>query len=418
MDPRTITSQANNPQADFLELPHKFRAFVGGFGSGKTWIGCVSQSSHFWEYPRINQGYFAPTFTHIRDIYFPTVEEAAFTMGLRVDIKEGNKEVHFYNGAQYRGTTICRSMDNPASIVGFKIGHSLIDEIDILKKEKAKLAWNKIIARMRTLNAPNNVDVTTTPEGFNFVYERFAEKPKSNYGMIQASTYENRKNLPPDYIDSLLETYPQELIDAYLLGKFVNLRSGTVFNAYNRFLHRSRECIQEKEPLRVGMDFNVTNMSAVIYVLRNGNQWHAVDELKGIYDTPAMIEIIKERYREHHIRVYPDATGKNRETVDASKSDISLLEAAGFLVYADSQNPRVRDRVISTNIAFQNGLLYINDEKCPDYAKCMEQLPYDKNGEIDKSLNLDHLPDAGTYPIAFEMPVVKPVSNLKLTFAR
>ena len=45
--------------------------------------------------------------------------------------------------------------------------------------------------------------------------------------------------------------------------QFVNLKSGTVFNAYNRIKHRSTETIQDKEPLRIGMDFNVTNMSAV-----------------------------------------------------------------------------------------------------------------------------------------------------------
>ena len=27
----------NQPQARFLALPHKFRAFVAGFGSSKTW---------------------------------------------------------------------------------------------------------------------------------------------------------------------------------------------------------------------------------------------------------------------------------------------------------------------------------------------------------------------------------------------
>jgi hypothetical protein len=48
----------------------------------------------------------------------------------------------------------------------------------------------------------------------------------------------------------------------------------------------------------------------------------------------------------------------------------------------------------------------------------MEQLAYDKNGQPDKKSNLDHLPDAGTYPIAFEMPVVKPVASLRVTFAR
>ena len=43
---------------------------------------------------------------------------------------------------------------------------------------------------------------------------------------------------------------------------------------------------------------------------------------------------------------------------------------------------------------------------------------YDDNGTPDKKSNLDHLPDAGTYPIAFEIPVVKPVADLRVRFAR
>lgn len=410
----------NAPQDIFLrKLKTKYRAFVGGFGSSKTFSGCLDLLIFASQHPKTIQGYFAPTYTDIRDTFYPTISEAAEMLGFTTDIKTGNKEVHLYRGRAYYGTIICRSMDNPSSIVGFKIARALVDEIDILPTDKATTAWNKIIARLRLVidGVENSIGVTTTPEGFKFVYSRFAEDPSASYSMVQASTYENEDNLPPDYIPSLLETYPSELIDAYINGRFVNLTSGTVYNSYSRLAHRSRESIQEKELLRIGMDFNVTNMSAVTYVLR-GKEWHAVDELKGIYDTPSMIQTIKERYPEHSIRVYPDASGGSRKTVDASKSDISLLEAAGFAVYANKTNPLVKDRVISANMAFQAGLLYINDDKCPEYAKCMEQLAYDKNGEPDKKSNLDHLPDAGTYPIAFEMPVSKPVAKLNVRFAR
>lgn len=415
-----INAVANIPQARFLGLKHKFRAFVAGFGSGKTWVGCLAKCTNYWTHPKVNQGYFAPTYPQIRDIFYPTIEEVAHTMGLRVDIKEGNKEVHFYNGRTYRGTTICRSMERPSAIVGFKIGHALVDEIDLLPTDKAQQAWNKIIARMRGSKlTKNGIDVTTTPEGFKFVYKKFKEQPTQRYGLIQASTYDNEKNLPEDYIPSLVESYPDELISAYLNGQFVNLTSGTVYSAYRRIEHLSWQTIQPGEPLRIGMDFNVTNMSAVVYVLRNKDkEWHAVDELKGIYDTPAMIATIKERYPEHNIRVYPDASGGSRKTVDASISDLSLLEDAGFLVYANASNPAVKDRVIATNQAFTKGHLFINDYMCPEYARCMEQLAYDANGEPDKKSNLDHLPDAGTYPIAYEMPVLKPMRHMNVTFAR
>lgn len=409
------------PQNIFLNgLNTKYRSYVGGFGSGKTYVGCLDLLIFAGQNPKVRQGYFAPTYPSIRDIFFPTMEEAAHDMGFTVVTREANKEVHIYRGGAYYGTVICRSMDNPESIVGFKVARALVDEIDIMPADKADRAWNKIIARLRMKidGVVNGIGVTTTPEGFKFVYNKFKKDPTASYSMVQASSYENQEYLPDDYIETLIETYPEELANAYIHGQFVNLTSGTVFNQYNRLAHRSREWIQEKEPLRIGMDFNVTNMSAVVYVMRSMGEWHAVDELSGIYDTPAMITTIKERYLEHNIRIYPDASGKSRKTVDASTSDLALLEDAGFVVYAHGSNPLVKDRVIATNQAFSKGFLFINDERCPEYARCMEQLAYDKNGEPDKKSNIDHLPDAGTYPIAYEMPVIKPVAKLEVSFAR
>ncbi len=115
-----IAPTLNIPQAKFLAMQYKFKAYVAGFGSGKTWVGCGGICKGMWEHPKINQGYFAPTYPQIRDIFYPTVEEVAHDWGLNVKINEGNKEVHFYAGRQYRGTTICRSMEKPQTIVVLK----------------------------------------------------------------------------------------------------------------------------------------------------------------------------------------------------------------------------------------------------------------------------------------------------------
>ena len=405
----------NVPQGKFLNLDNKYRAFVAGYGSGKTFIGCVAQCLDFWKYPKINQAYFAPSYPQIRDIYYVTAEQVAAACGLRVEIREGNKEVHYYNGRTYRGTVICRSMQLPQTIVGFKVGNALVDEIDVMDTNKASLAWNKIIGRLRWEDAPNRVSVTTTPEGYKFVYQRFVMDQTANYGLVQASTYDNEANLPEGYIDSLADTYNPELRAAYLNGQFVNLFSGTVYKSYERKKCASRETIQPRDRIAIGVDFNVTNMSGVCYVVRD-NVWHAVDELTGIYDTPELIATIKQKYPEHHIRVYPDASGASRKTVDASVSDISLLQSAGFAVYAHKSNPLVKDRVIAANVAFDKGLVKVNELLCPEYSRCLEQLAYDANGAPDKKSNLDHLPDAGTYPIAYEMPVVKPAASLSIKF--
>ena len=407
----------NVPQAKFLAMPEhiKQKAFISGFGGGKTYIGCIQMCLDFWRYPLMHQLYAAPTHIQIRDIFFPTIRDVSEAMGLRVEVREANKEVHFYEGRKYRGTTICRSMERPEAIVGFKVGAALIDEIDIMPTIKADHAFNKILARMRWEGAPNRVSVTSTPEGYKFCYNRFVMNATEKYGMVQASTYDNEANLPEGYIESLADTYNPELRAAYLNGQFVNLFSGTVYRSYERKRCASRETIQPKELLRIGVDFNVTNGSGVVYVTR-GSVWHAVDELTGIYDTPELIATIKQKYPEHQIRIYPDASGGSRKTVDASISDISLLQSAGFAVYANRSNPLVKDRVIAANVAFDKGLVKVNELLCPEYSRCLEQLAYDANGSPDKKSNLDHLPDAGTYPIAYEMPVVKPAANVSIKF--
>lgn len=423
--PGEINPTLNVPQARFLAMQHKFRAFVAGFGSGKTWTGCAALAKHGWEHPKVTSGYFAPTYPHIRDIFYPTIEEVMFDWGLRTDIKTSDKEVHIYRGQQYRGTIICRSMDNPGTIVGFKIGHALIDELDVMSADKAKLAWRKIIARMR-YNIPtlkNGVDVTTTPEGFKFTYEQFkkqvAQRPELEklYGLMHASTYDNAQNLPDDYIPSLIDTYPKELIDAYIDGQFCNLTTGTVYRAYDRAKHRSNETIKEGEPLFIGQDFNVGKMASTIYVKRP-NGWHAVAELKDLFDTPDVIRVIQDRWQSkgHRIIIYPDASGQSRKSNNASASDIGLFQQAKFEVRVKSTNPAVKDRVLSVNKQFEDGNLWINDRACPTVADCLEQQAYDENGEPQKT-GKDHQNDATGYPIVYEFPISRPVISAPIKFA-
>ena len=151
-------------------------------------------------------------------------------------------------------------------------------------------------------------------------------------------------------------------------------------------------------------------MAACVYVLRE-KVWHCVDEIKGGRDTPSMIDTIKERYTGHHVTIYPDASGKNASSKGASLSDIGLLRQAGFTIRAKDSNPRVKDRVLAVNKALESGAVKINPDTCPETARCLEQQSYDKNGEPDKSSGLDHQNDAAGYPIAYEMPVVKPTFN-------
>ena len=66
-------------------------------------------------------------------------------------------------------------------------------------------------------------------------------------------------------------------------------------------------------------------------------------------------------------------------------------------------------------ITLRIGRVKVNASKCPVTAECLEQQVY-KNGEPDKSNGRDHQNDATTYPIAYEMPIVKPVAHVPIRF--
>lgn len=415
----------NKPQAEFLALDRKFKAFVCGFGTGKTWGGCADLCKFAWEWPGVNAGYFAPTYPMIRDIFFPTMEEVAYDWGLDLDINESNKEVHVYANGHYRNTIICRSMEKPGSIVGFKIGKALIDELDVMPMLKAEHSWRKIIARLRQRDdgLQNGVSVTTTPEGFKFVYQQFVKQLRDKpalaelYGMVQASTFQNAKNLPDDYIPSLMASYPPQLIGAYIRGQFTNLTSGSVYPGFDRKLNHTNEQIRPFEHLHIGMDFNVLNMSAGVSVIREGLPL-TLAELSKVRDTPTMARMLKERYKDagHAITVYPDASGQNTSSKNASESDLSILRMAGFTVKVGSTNPAVKDRVNAVDAMLLNaeGLRRwkINTDNCPETTEALEQQAWGKNGEPDKTTGHDHLNDANGYFIVNRWPLAKTGSRL------
>ena len=285
--------------------------------------------------------------------------------------------------------------------------------------KKADSAWKKIIARMSTVwptREQNTIDVTTTPEGFNWVYRKFVKELAANpaqrplYGIVHASTRDNAKNLPKDYIASLRESYPANLVDAYIDGLFVNLTSGNVYPNFSRHLSHTSETIRPGEALHIGMDFNINRMAAAVFVIRDGEPL-LLDELTNLFDTPAMIEALEKRYQgKHVITVYPDASGKNRKSVNGSESDHSLLKKAGFTVRANPANPLVRDRVLVVNAMFLNGegarRCKVNTDKCPVTTQVLEQQAYTEQGEPNKDGTEDPA-DALGYFMVHRYPIVK-----------
>lgn len=400
------------PQIAFLQCPAQYPAFVGGFGSGKSAAMVVAAISDAAHDASALVGVYEPTFDLLNTIAMPRISGMLTLMGVPHKLNKVEKAI--YTSYPRFGDFLFRSMDNPDTLVGYEHFGAHCDELDTLKATKAETVWQKIIARNRQKigNQPNRARVYTTPEGFGFVHQRWVAQADDRYRVIKAPTYSN-PFLPDDYVDSLRASYPEQLIAAYIEGEFVNLKSGTVYNSYDRTANGSREEIRPGEPLYIGQDFNVADMASAIAVKRPDGM-HIVAQLVGIYDTPSLVDHIKETWPGHKIAIYPDASGGSRKTINASTSDISLLRRAGFRVVVDASNPAVRDRIVTVNSALQNRKLWINDHTAPDVARSLEQQAYGRNGEPDKEGGFDHMSDAVGYLAVKEMPIRKPVTRAKM----
>ena len=382
------------------DLDHRKLALVCGFGAGKT-HALISKSCIL---AALNVGHvsaiFEPTAPMLRDILQRTMNElldqwqipysfrASPLPEYNLEFKEGTHTILLRTMLTYqrlRGQNLCA--------VGF-------DEADTIPKREAEQAMNMALARLRSGNV-QQFYATTTPEGHSWAFDTFEKNAKEDTRLIRAKTSDN-PFLPEGFIDSLLENYPPQLIQAYLNGNFCNLTSGQVYSRFNREKHLINELPfpLENEILKIGIDFNVMNCNAVVCVTA-GNKLIVVDEIVKQQDTDALAREIRRRYGNNKIFVYPDASGAARSTINASKTDIAILESYGFTNMALRSNPPIKDRVQTLQAVLENSKGQIRMAiyaKATRLIECLELQSYDeKTGDPDKQNGYDHLNDALGY---------------------
>lgn len=320
-----------------------------------------------------------PTNDMLRNIFIPEFEIALNEWGIDYKLNKAISTFTLYiNGSESK--VICLSAENYERLVGINAAWAVMDEVDTSKQEIAEKAYQKILGRLRT-GSVRQLCIFSTPEGFKFCYKCFVkDKNIGEKRLIKAKTTDN-KYLPSDFIETLKEQYPPNLLDAYLNGNFVNLANASIYTYFDRYKHHKSITIEDSEVLHVGQDFNISGCVSTLFVIRD-NIPFMFDEIIS-NDTYEVVSNIKNKYK-NHICIYPDASGHQGHP-NATLTDIQILRNSGFTVMATKQNPRVQDRINSVNGLFSHNKLFIDTNKCPRTTQALEQQSYDEKGNPEKS---------------------------------
>ncbi len=371
-----------------------------GYGAGKTRALCAKAVMM----AAANQGFIGcvmePTGPLIRDIWQTDFESFLETYEIPYTFRASPLPEYMLHLPGGDTKILCRSFENWSRIIGLNLAWVLADEIDTVTPSIANKAFPKILGRLRSGNV-RQFGAASTPEGFRWMWNTFGSdeaKARPDRHLIKMRTVDN-PHLPPDFIERLEANYDPSLLRAYLDGEFVNLTTGQVYDRFDRVKHVVSELPDtDREPLRIGVDFNVGNMSAVIAV-RLGSSLLVIDEISGAHDTDALAQEVVRRYPHRRMYAYPDASGGNRST-NASQTDVQILESYGMSNQSPRANPPVRDRVAAVQALLENGKGQVRlqvSETCKRVIECLELQCYTDKGDPDKDAGFDHMNDALGY---------------------
>ena len=376
------------------DTEHRKLALVCGFGAGKTYA-LVSKS---FMLAAMNVGHisavFEPTNVMLRDILIRTMNDLLEEWEIPYTFRASPLPEYVLSFQEGSHTILLRTILTYQRLRGQNLCAVGFDEADTVPKRDAEQAMNMALARLRSGNI-QQFYATTTPEGHGWAFETFEKNKKEDTRLIKGKSSDN-PFLPETFIPSLEENYPPQLIKAYLNGEFVNLTSGAVYSRFDRKKHVIDKLPFpiDNEILKIGIDFNVMNCNAVICVT-SADKLIVIDEITKEKDTDSLAREIIRRYPYNKILIYPDASGAARSTINASKTDIAILQSYNFTNMALRSNPPIKDRVQTVQALLENSkgrvrmAIYAS---CRRLIECLELQSYDeKSGDPDKQNGYDHL---------------------------
>ncbi len=389
------------PQYQISSSNKRFRVLVSGRRFGKTYL-CITEMMKYASKVKQNIWYVAPTFKMAREIAWTKLKDMLHQFNWIENVNESNLQITIKKTGSKISLKGCENYD---ALRGVGIDFLILDEFaDIDEK-----AWTEVL-RASIADTQGDVLMCGSPKGYgNWSYRMYLKgKEDEEWDSFQFTTLQGGM-VPKEELDQAkqdvdIRTYRQEFE-----GTFENY-AGAVYYNFHPVDNVKKSEIDWNKPLHIGLDFNVDPMSASVAQIEK-DIIHFKDEIV-IYssNTDEMVEEIRNRYgSKQKIFCYPDPACRQRKTSAGGRTDLTILQNAGFNVKCKIKHSPIRDRINAVNSRLKSASgkrhIFVNPS-CKIIVRGLQRQIYKENTNIpDKEEGFDHMNDS----IGYLVEIVKPL---------
>jgi PBSX family phage terminase large subunit len=258
-------------QTEFLTSVERYSCMSGGFGSGKTYAGCL-RALLLSQYPG-NRGLIGRlTYPELRDTtrktFFEVCPPEYYDEAQGGQWKPSENYLRLVNGSEI----IFRHLDNVSEkeLLSLNLGWFFIDQAE----EVGGKVFQILQSRLRLNTVPNRYGfVVCNPEPGTWIDDTFRKpilenKPNPDHHFIESASYDN-PYLPAEYVATLRATYPEDMVKRYIEGRW-DVFENQIYSEFEYKVH----CINPFEIPKtweriVSLDHGMVNPTAVL--------WSAID---------------------------------------------------------------------------------------------------------------------------------------------
>ena len=366
----------------------------------------MRELARFARQPNSRVWFIAPTRSQGKGIVWQQIKDRLSDLRWIARTNESELAITLVNGSVIQ----IMSPDAYDRMRGYSVNFCVFDEFADQDRE----VWTAV--RPTLSDKRGHALFIGTPKGsFNWAKDMYDMADSNEDWRSFSFTTLDGGNVDPEEIESAKRDLHAKLFRQEYLATFED-SGNRVFPDFNKDNIQPYNG-EEPRSLIIGMDFNVSPMTAAIATIVDADTVHFIDEIQ-LYssNTEEMVQEIKNRYpniRPERITVYPDPARSARKTSATGKTDHSILQNAGFVVKAPRKHDAVRDGVNSVNARILNALgerhLFVAN-KCKYIIESLERHSY-KEGSLtpDKDTGYDHMADAVRYLVHYIWPITREV---------